>query len=251
MSSELWVQYERSTTGQWETEVDLSATGLEIPLDERNVGYQLLLKMGWKKAGLGKREDGRVDPIPLFFREKTDFLGVGKHEEYHTYSELATEHRRALETEKEETEELVKKRQEMASKNQQVKEIVSKMVRPFYCELCDKQYKNIAEYDKHLNSYDHNHKARFMETKKMMKKIPKSNRKKDELKEQKRLEKIVAAAGVSIETPQKIPSEITSPKVEEIFREMKRRRKREEEKEKEKKRKEIVNIFSYIILEKG
>jgi hypothetical protein len=28
----------------------------------------------------------------------------------------------------------------------------------FYCELCDKQYTKIAQYENHLSSYDHNHK---------------------------------------------------------------------------------------------
>ena len=32
------------------------------------------------------------------------------------------------------------------------------MVRPFYCELCNKQYKIATEYEAHLSSYDHGHK---------------------------------------------------------------------------------------------
>lgn len=28
----------------------------------------------------------------------------------------------------------------------------------FRCELCDKQYNLVAEYNVHLSSYDHNHK---------------------------------------------------------------------------------------------
>ncbi|BFZ61232.1 hypothetical protein YB2330_002291 [Saitoella coloradoensis] len=33
----------------------------------------------------------------------------------------------------------------------------------FYCELCDKGYSRISEYDAHLSSYDHGHRARFRE----------------------------------------------------------------------------------------
>ena len=29
--------------------------------------------------------------------------------------------------------------------------------RAFYCELCDKQYSKVAEYEQHLQSYDHHH----------------------------------------------------------------------------------------------
>ena len=33
----------------------------------------------------------------------------------------------------------------------------------FYCEICDKQYVKITEWENHLSSYDHHHKKRFME----------------------------------------------------------------------------------------
>jgi hypothetical protein len=28
---------------------------------------------------------------------------------------------------------------------------------PFYCEICDKQYKATMEFQNHLSSYDHHH----------------------------------------------------------------------------------------------
>ena len=31
-------------------------------------------------------------------------------------------------------------------------------MKTFYCELCNKQYKNVHEMEMHLDSYDHNHK---------------------------------------------------------------------------------------------
>jgi len=60
----------------------------------------------------------------------------------------------------------------------------------FYCSLCNKQYSKISEYEQHLDSYDHNHKKRFLD----MRKTEKLNNKKREgdkkrLKEQKRQEK--------------------------------------------------------------
>ncbi|KAJ8255880.1 hypothetical protein COCON_G00197440 [Conger conger] len=35
----------------------------------------------------------------------------------------------------------------------------------FYCELCDKQYHKLQQYDNHINSYDHAHKQRLKELK--------------------------------------------------------------------------------------
>jgi hypothetical protein len=43
---------------------------------ENNTGYRLLQQSGWKETGLGKREQGRLQPIKT--RLKPDRLGVGK-----------------------------------------------------------------------------------------------------------------------------------------------------------------------------
>ncbi|KAL7269610.1 hypothetical protein RUND412_007713 [Rhizina undulata] len=37
----------------------------------------------------------------------------------------------------------------------------------FYCELCNKGYSRMNEYEAHENSYDHQHKKRFLEMKAM------------------------------------------------------------------------------------
>ncbi|ODQ52541.1 hypothetical protein SAICODRAFT_71726 [Saitoella complicata NRRL Y-17804] len=39
----------------------------------------------------------------------------------------------------------------------------------FYCELCDKGYSRISEYEAHLSSYDHGHRARFREMRALQK----------------------------------------------------------------------------------
>eukprot|EP00008_Paramoeba_atlantica_P008648 CAMPEP_0201490576 /NCGR_PEP_ID=MMETSP0151_2-20130828/26641_1 /ASSEMBLY_ACC=CAM_ASM_000257 /TAXON_ID=200890 /ORGANISM="Paramoeba atlantica, Strain 621/1 / CCAP 1560/9" /LENGTH=282 /DNA_ID=CAMNT_0047876577 /DNA_START=35 /DNA_END=883 /DNA_ORIENTATION=+ len=206
--ADLWVEDENDT---------YTSSSLDVPIHESNVGYQLLLKMGWDKSkSLGKKGNGIIDPIRVAFREQRDFVGVGKYEEYDHYCEVATEQRRLLETEKEETEQLIEKRRQKAEQKENKEQAVTKMVRPFYCELCDKQYKNVAEYDTHLNSYDHNHKARFLETKKRMRKTPSKSaiQKKEEKRELKRIEKLTALHGSNpsisektvVETPQQSPA---------------------------------------------
>tara|TARA_R110002050_G_scaffold145565_1_gene271061 strand:- start:21 stop:173 length:153 start_codon:yes stop_codon:yes gene_type:complete len=38
---------------------------LDKPIAESNVGYQMMLKMGWKKAGLGRKEEGKNSVLLL------------------------------------------------------------------------------------------------------------------------------------------------------------------------------------------
>eukprot|EP00211_Chloroparvula_japonica_P005345 CAMPEP_0119156610 /NCGR_PEP_ID=MMETSP1310-20130426/52344_1 /TAXON_ID=464262 /ORGANISM="Genus nov. species nov., Strain RCC2339" /LENGTH=356 /DNA_ID=CAMNT_0007149225 /DNA_START=32 /DNA_END=1102 /DNA_ORIENTATION=+ len=180
---------------------NLEMASLDSPIKEDNIGYQMMLRMGWGRRGLGRGEEGRLDPVRLQFRETRDFLGIGKREEYEQYNEAATERRRLLNVEDEGNVERQRVLQEKAVQENAIKKVVSEMVRPFYCELCDKQYKNPMEMDKHLNSYDHNHKARFLETKKSMRKAKdKSLRKardKQEEREMRRLEQQRAAVQAS------------------------------------------------------
>lgn len=104
---------------------------------------------------------GRVDPIRIDL--KMDALGVGKAEELMDYHISSTAQRRALDSEKqlEETEEEKLKRQMETLKKEEVKSDIKETLRAFYCELCDKQYSKISEYEQHLQSYDHHHKKRF------------------------------------------------------------------------------------------
>jgi G-patch domain len=74
-------------------------------IPSHNKGFQLLRKMGWQEdSGLGKHEQGRREPVPLL--ENMGTLGVGQREEYETTSTLATEKRKRLEVELEETDDL-------------------------------------------------------------------------------------------------------------------------------------------------
>ncbi|KAJ0404931.1 hypothetical protein P43SY_005930 [Pythium insidiosum] len=48
----------------------------KVWLPESNRGYQLLLNMGWHQdSGLGRRNDGRIDPVATVL--KTDRAGLG------------------------------------------------------------------------------------------------------------------------------------------------------------------------------
>ena len=77
--------------------------------------------------------------------------------------------RKELEVERVLTEDIVKKRevraqegypifQEQNIKEKQIKLEVGSITKTYYCELCNKQYTKISEYETHLSSYDHHHK---------------------------------------------------------------------------------------------
>lgn len=114
------------------------------------------------------------------------------------YAEDATEKRRVLEVEKEDTEELRQKykvrpvsrvsfcesvlvpshalvkaasethspipfcvsyrQQDQMEKEEAIAKALEDLRANFYCELCDKQYTKHQEFDNHINSYDHAHK---------------------------------------------------------------------------------------------
>ena len=50
--------------------------GLETPLDASNKGFEMLQKMGYEGGGLGKDEDGMVDPLPTEIRKTRDARGI-------------------------------------------------------------------------------------------------------------------------------------------------------------------------------
>ncbi|RHZ59947.1 hypothetical protein Glove_360g34 [Diversispora epigaea] len=147
--------------------LDLSSTSMasmDEHLPEDNIGYQLLMKMGWKAGeGLGSSQQGRK--VPIRIDTKSDSLGVGKLEEENYYHATSTAKRKALDSEKiaEETEEERIKRQSKVQKLESIKKELETINAAFYCPLCDKQYTKITEYETHLSSYDHNHRKRFKE----------------------------------------------------------------------------------------
>ncbi|KAI8357166.1 hypothetical protein B0O80DRAFT_446690 [Mortierella sp. GBAus27b] len=139
---------------------------MQTHIPETNIGYRLLLKMGWKAGtGLGQNAAGRTVPIPI--EVKQDVLGLGKQEVDTWYNESTTLKRKATELEKqaEETEDERIKRENQVEQQKAIKAELNMVKSAFYCALCDKQYERISEYEVHLSSYDHNHKKRFKEMK--------------------------------------------------------------------------------------
>ncbi|RKO88815.1 hypothetical protein BDK51DRAFT_28806 [Blyttiomyces helicus] len=133
-------------------------SSMDLPLPSTNIGFKLLLKMGWSEGrGLGSRGEGRVEPIRIDLKE--DKMGVGKLEELNTYHLESTAKRRTTESERiaEETEEGRVARETLVQKREQIREEIKSVTAAFYCALCDKQYQKISEYETHLSSYDHHH----------------------------------------------------------------------------------------------
>ncbi|KAG5459346.1 MAG: hypothetical protein BJ554DRAFT_261 [Olpidium bornovanus] len=72
---------------------------LDRHIDESNLGFKMLQKMGWSRgAGLGRAGQGRVEPVP--FEHKQDFLGVGKKQQDDAAHVDSTAQRRLLDSEK-------------------------------------------------------------------------------------------------------------------------------------------------------
>ena len=62
-------------------------------------GYQLLAQMGWRRhTGLGRRGEGRVEPVRI--SDQLHTTGLGKESEYAEKAEEATESRRAMTAER-------------------------------------------------------------------------------------------------------------------------------------------------------
>ena len=79
---------------------------------------------------------------------------------------------------------------------------ISSTLRAFYCSLCDKQFKTVAQYDEHTNSYAHHHKARFRDMQANVRVKAKEDmdkqKEKERKREQKELRKIAAANGIKM-----------------------------------------------------
>lgn len=126
---------------------------MEDELDPTNVGYQMLKKMAWKEGeGLGKRKSGIVEPICVRAPEGRE--GLGRRERDESALEQATKRKRGVN-------ESVDERK--AERLETIKAEVRAQNAEFYCKVCDKQYKTVAEFSTHLSSYDHHHRKRFAE----------------------------------------------------------------------------------------
>ncbi|CAI0552039.1 unnamed protein product, partial [Linum tenue] len=157
---------------------------VETKLTASNVGFRLLQKMGWKGKGLGKNEQGIVEPIKSGIRDPK--LGIGKQEEDDFFTAEENIQRKKLEIEVEETEEHAKKREVLAEREQKIQTEVQEIRKVFYCDLCKKQYKLAMEFEVHLSSYDHNHRKRFKEMREMHGSSSRDDRQKRELQRQER-----------------------------------------------------------------
>ncbi|KAI7816395.1 hypothetical protein BC939DRAFT_45125 [Gamsiella multidivaricata] len=139
----------------------VEAADMSTHIPASNVGYKLLLKMGWKAGtGLGQNATGRTAPIPI--ERKQDVLGLGKQEVDTWYNESSTAKRKTTEVERqaEETEEERIKREKQVEQKRAIQAELEMVKSAFYCALCDKQYERISDFEVHLSSYDHNHKKR-------------------------------------------------------------------------------------------
>lgn len=88
---------------------NVEQASLETQLPSSNIGFRLLQKMGWKGKGLGKNEQGITEPIKSGMRDPK--LGIGKQEEDDYFTAEENIQSRKLDIEREETEELAKKRE--------------------------------------------------------------------------------------------------------------------------------------------
>ena len=100
--------------------------------------------------------------------------------------------------------------QESVARKTALESEISSTLRAFYCELCDKQFKNVAQYDEHTNSYAHHHKARFKDMQASIRLKPKDEldkrKEKERKREEKELRKIAAANGIKMPKPAAVSS---------------------------------------------
>ncbi|KAK9136535.1 hypothetical protein Sjap_007129 [Stephania japonica] len=172
---------------------NVEQASLDTQLTSSNVGFRLLQKMGWKGKGLGKNEQGIVEPIKAGIRDPK--LGIGKQEQDDFFTAEENIQRKKLDVELEETEEHAKKREVVAEREQKIQSEVKEIHKVFYCDLCNKQYKLAMEFEVHLSSYDHNHRKRFKEMREMHGNSSRDDRqKREQLRQEKEMAKFVQLA---------------------------------------------------------
>ncbi|KAK9161880.1 hypothetical protein Syun_008221 [Stephania yunnanensis] len=172
---------------------NVEQASLDTQLTSSNIGFRLLQKMGWKGKGLGKNEQGIVEPIKAGIRDPK--LGIGKQEQDDFFTAEENIQRKKLDVELEETEEHAKKREVVAEREQKIQSEVKEIRKVFYCDLCNKQYKLAMEFEVHLSSYDHNHRKRFKEMREMHGSSSRDDRqKREQLRQEKEIAKFAQLA---------------------------------------------------------
>ncbi|PPQ76178.1 hypothetical protein CVT26_009355 [Gymnopilus dilepis] len=179
---------------------------VDTKIKPSNKGFALLSKLGWVEGQpVGLSGDGRVDPVP--FSVKSDLTGLGKTTQDFKVIEETVSQRRELDSERQrrENEEQRRQREDAVAKKVALESEISSTLRAFYCSLCDKQFKNVAQYDEHTNSYAHHHKARFKDMQANVRIKPQEEidkrKEKERKREEKELRKIAAASGIKIPKP--------------------------------------------------
>ncbi|KAI0252591.1 hypothetical protein BJV78DRAFT_1124395 [Lactifluus subvellereus] len=176
---------------------------VDTKIKSTNKGFEMLSKLGWVEGQpLGLSQDARIDPIP--FHVKNDATGLGKTSQDFRMIETTVSQRRELDSERQrnETEEQRKAREGDVARRAALQTEISEVLRPFYCTVCEKQFRNVAQYDEHTNSYAHHHKIRFRDMQNAQRAKQNTPEEQDKRKEKERkreekdLRKIAAAAGV-------------------------------------------------------
>ncbi|KAF8168326.1 hypothetical protein B0H34DRAFT_646329 [Crassisporium funariophilum] len=182
---------------------------VETKLKPSNKGFAMLAKLGWVEGQpVGLSADGRTEPIPFYV--KKDSTGLGKTSQDVRMIETTVSQRRELDSERQqkENEEQRRLREDVVARKNALETEISSTLRAFYCSLCDKQFKTVAQYDEHTNSYAHHHKARFKDMQANVRIKPKEEldkqKEKERKREEKELRKIAAANGI------KMPKQLTA-----------------------------------------
>ena len=63
-----------------------------------------------------------------------------------------------MDVEIDQTSEIIQKKKEATDRQESIEIDLIRMTQEFYCDICDKRYKNVSEMSNHLSSYDHHHK---------------------------------------------------------------------------------------------
>ena len=107
-------------------------------------------------------------------------------------------------------------RQDNVARRAYIQSEVTETLRPFYCTVCEKQFKNVAQYDEHCNSYAHHHKIRFKEmqsnerAKANSQEAIERRREKERKREEKELRKAAKAAGVKLNAATPVVSMVST-----------------------------------------